>query len=337
MSFFRAVAALLLGAAVFSGCQKGQPEGKAIALEARADWEGLTRATLLGTSTLSSVDIGASAYLFDGEWSESLTPNFFHNVPFRYVEGFWISADQYFWPGNGHNLRFFCYAPYDAGILSGSGQAGAPLLQFTVADDPTGQVDLLVADSGTVDGAERTSLPVNFSHALCAVRFAIKAGSRSGMLSALRVSGLYNSATRSLAPGSPWTSLSGNASYALEGSFPYTRSATDRDLFEGDEGVFLLLPQTQDGARIEALYRIQGEEDVLAISTGDFDIAWEPGKIYTYTLEIRESVKITVSVSGFAEVGPDAVFEVGVFPFVPAAGGGEDYTGGNGDYWVTGQ
>lgn len=335
MKLFRAVAALLVGAALVSGCRKGQPEGRAIALDARADWEALTRATLLSTSTLNTVDIGASAFLFDGEWSDALAPNFFHNIPFRYGEGFWISADQYFWPGSGHNLRFFCYAPYSAAVLSGSGRAGAPVLQFTVADAAEDQVDLLVADSGTVDGAERTSLPVNFSHALCAVRFAIKAGSRSGKLSGLRLSGLYNSATRSLASGSPWTSLSGNASYALEGSFPYTRSASDQDLYEGDTGVFLLMPQNKAGVQLEALYQLQGEEDVLAISTDGFAITWEPGKIYTYTLDIRETVRITVSVAGFTEVGPDAVFEVGVFPFAPAAPGGEDFTGGDGDYLVT--
>lgn len=335
MRFSRAVAALLLGAALLSGCRKGHPEGRAIALDARADWESATRAALLSTATLSSVDIGVSAFLFDGEWSQTLPPNFFHNVPFSYGEGFWISADQYFWPGSGHRLRFFCYAPYGAATLSGREEPGAPVLQFTVADAGADQADLLVADSGPVDGAERAFLPVNFSHALSAVRFAIKAGSRSGKLSGLRIGGLYNEASRSLASGSSWTGFSGNAAYLLEGSFPYVRTETDWNLFEGNKGVFLLLPQARSNARIEALYQIQGEEDVLAISTGDFAIAWEPGKIYTYTLEIGESVRITVTVSGFAEVGPDAVFEVGVFPFVPAPPSGGDYTGGEGDYWVT--
>lgn len=337
MSLRRAVAALLVGAALLPGCRKGQPEGRAIALDARADWEGRTKASLLSTSTLNTVDIGVSAFLYDGEWQDALTPNFFHNVPFRYGEGFWISADAYFWPGSGHNLRFFSYAPYGAATLSGSSQAGSPVLEFTVADDAEDQVDLLVADSGTIDGGERASLSVNLSHALSAVRFAIKAGSRSGKIGGVRLSGLYNAGSRSLASSGSWTSLSGNASYTLPGVFPYTRSDQGLDLFDGDKGVFLLMPQNRAGVQLEALYQIQGEEDVKLISTGAFTAAWEAGKIYTYTLDIQETVRITVSVAGFTEVGPDAVFDVGVFPFVPAGAAGEDFTGGNGDYWVTRQ
>lgn len=335
MTLRRAVAALFLGAAILPGCRKGQPGGNAIALDARANWEGLTKAPLLSTATLNTVDIGVSAFLFDGEWSDALFPTFFHNVPFRYGEGFWISAQQYFWPGSGHNLRFFCYAPYGAAAISGSSQAGAPVLQFTVADDSRAQVDLLVADSGTTDGGERAALPVNLSHALSAVRFAVKAGSRSGKMGGVRLSGLYNSGSRSLASSSAWTALSGDASYTLTGSFPYTRSSEGLDLFDGDTGVFLLLPQNKGGVQLDALYQLQGEDDVKLISTGAFTIAWEAGKIYTYTLDIQETVRITVSVAGFAEVGPDAVFDVGVFPFVPAGSAAEDFTGGNGDYWVT--
>lgn len=337
MRLRRAVAALLVGVALLPGCRKVQPGGGAIALDARADWEGLTKGTLLSTATLSAVDIGVSGFLFDGSWSDELSPNFFHNVPFRYGGGFWIPDDQYYWPGSGHNLRFFCYAPYGAAAISGSGQAGAPVLQFTVADDGRDQVDLLVADSGTMDGAERTSLSVNLSHALSAVRFTIKAGSRSGKMGGVRLSGLYNSGSRSLAASGAWTTLSGAASYTLAGSFPYTRSDEGLNLFDGDTGVFLLLPQSKGGVLLEALYQLQGEEDVKLISTGEFSIAWEAGKIYTYTLDIQETVRITVSVAGMAEVGPDAVFDVGVFPFVPAGPIGEDFTGGEGNYWVSWQ
>lgn len=330
-----AMAALLAGAALLSGCRKGHPERDAIALDVRAEWVGRTKASLLSTSTLEGVEIAASACVFEGEWSDALPPNFFHHVPFRYDGSLWVSEDQYFWPGSGHNLRFFCYAPYLAASLSGGSRAGAPELQFSVAPDARDQVDLLVADSGTVDGARRLSQPISFSHALCAVRFAIKAGSRSGKLSGLQIGGLYNSASRSLAAGSAWTSFYGDASYTLEGSFPYTCSAEGLDLFDGDQGVFLLLPQTRSTAWIRAQYQLHGQQDVLTVSTGDFSIAWEPGRFYTYTLDIREQVYVTVSVAGLAEVGPDAVFDVGVFPFEPAGPGEGDLTGGNGGYVVT--
>ncbi len=339
MRRFRAVTEglLLVAAALLSGCLKGHPERSTIALDARAEWEGLTRATLLRGPSLGAVEIGASAFLYEGEWTDALTPNFFHNVPFRFMGTFWIPDDAYYWPGSGRNLRFFCYAPYDAARISDRGSVGAPLLRFSVADDPGRQVDLLVADTGTMDGGERPSLAVDFSHALCVVRFAIKAGSRSGLLSGLEIGGLYNAASRSLARGSVWEDYSGSASYTLEGSFPYTRSDEDLDLFSGDAGILLLLPQTNGAAWLRASYAVQGEADVREISANPMTVNWEPGKMYTYTLDIRENVTVSVSVAGLTEVGPDSVFEVGVYPFAGAPSAGGDYTGGTGDFIVTRQ
>ena len=338
MKVFRAMAGLLVVAAVLlSGCQKGRPERSAIALDARAEWTGLTKAPLLRSASLATVEIGTSAFLFEGEWTDALTPNYFHNVPFRYQGSFWIPDNNYFWPGSGSNLRLFCYAPYGAANISGKETAGAPLLQFPVPKDQASQVDLLVADTGTMDGYERQALTVNLSHTLCAVRFAIKAGSRSGLLKGLKIGGLYDSASRSLAWGSGWTSYSGNATYSLDGSFAYTRSDEGLDLFGTNEGILLLLPQTRGDVWIRALYQVQGEEDVKEIKASPIAVNWEPGRVYTYTMDVRETVTVSVSVAGLAEVGPDAVFDVGVFPFTPADPSGGDYTGGNGDFIVTGK
>lgn len=329
------MAALLsVAAALLSGCQKGHPEGNAIALDARSEWDGLTKATLLRGPELSRVEIGTSAYLYDGEWTEALTPNYFYNVPFRFRDSYWMPEKSYYWPGSSRHLRFFCYAPFGAATLPSGGQTGAPVLAFTVADVPSEQVDLLLADSGTVDGRDRQALTVDFSHALCAVRFAIKAGSRSGVLIDLEIGGLYASASRSLADGSPWEAYSGEAAYRLDGPFAYTRSDEGLDLFSGDAGVLLLLPQSRTDAWLRATYKVHGEDAGRVISASPMTVSWEPGKIYTYTLDIRERVTVSVSVSGFAEVGPDTLFEVGVYPFAPGGSSG-DLTGGNGDFVVT--
>ena len=119
MNPFRALERLLLVAAMLlSGCQKGHPEGSAIALDARAEWEALTRASLLRGPSLSSVEIGTSAYLYDGAWTEAITSNFFYNVPFRFTGSYWVSESLYYWPGSSRNLRFFCYAPFPRCVLS---------------------------------------------------------------------------------------------------------------------------------------------------------------------------------------------------------------------------
>ena len=332
MAGLLAVAAVLL-----SGCRKGHPERGAIALDARSEWTDLTKATLLRGASLATVEIGTSAFLYEGDWTDALTPNYFHNVPFRYQGAFWIPEVSYYWPGSGRNLRLFCYAPYDAASVSDQEKAGAPSVRFTVADEPARQVDLLVADTGTMDGVERQAVTVNFSHALCAVRFAIKAGSRSGLLRGLEMGGLYDSASRSLAWGSAWTSFSGDASYALEGRFRYTSSSEDLNLFDADTGILLLLPQTRNNVWLRAFYEVQGEEDVREIKAGPITVNWEAGRIYTYTLDVRESVTVSVSVAGLVDIGPDTVFEVGVYPFTPAAPSDGDYTGGNGDFIVTGK
>lgn len=335
MKPFHAFGGLLLIATVLlSGCRKGYPDGSAIALDARADWEALTRASVFRRASLSSVEIGTSAFLYEGAWTEAITPNFFYNVPFRFAGGFWASESQYLWPGSGTNLRFFCYAPFGAVSLSDQQHPGAPVLRFAVPDAPNRQIDLLVADTGSMDGYERQSLTVNFSHALCAVRFAIKGGSRSGLLTDLEMGGLYDEASLSLAVGSAWTGYAGNASYKLEGQYPYTHSDEGLNLYDGDAGLLLLLPQNREGVWLRAKYAVQGEEDVREIQTGSFAVNWEPGRVYTYTLDIRESITVSVSVAGLEEVGPDSVFEVGVFPFAPATPPGGDYTGGNGDFIV---
>ena len=338
MNVFRTTAGLLSAAVLLlSGCQHGRPERSAIVLDARTEWTGFTKAALLRGASLATVEIGTSAFLFEGEWTDALTPNYFHNVPFRYQGSFWIPDNNFFWPGSGSKLRLFCYAPYGVARISDQEAAGAPSLRFTVPADQASQVDLLVADTGTMDGYERQALTVNLSHTLCAVRFAIKAGSRSGLLKDLKIGGLYDSASRSLAWGSGWTSYSGNATYSLDGSFSYTRSDEGLDLFGTNEGILLLLPQTRGDVWIRALYQVQGEEDVKEIKASPIAVNWEPGRVYTYTMDVRETVTVSVSVAGLAEVGPDAVFDVGVFPFTPADPSGGDYTGGNGDFIVTGK
>ena len=95
-------------------------------------------------------------------------------------------------------MALFAYAPYinagipvNAGISVADGK-GAPQLTYTIAQDVSSQVDLLVANSVDVVG-NTSSVALDFKHALTAVKFAIGKITGFTKITKIVISGVKNS------------------------------------------------------------------------------------------------------------------------------------------------
>ena len=82
----------------------------------------------------------------------------------------WSSTDTYYWPGDGHSLQFYAWAPVDA--FTATPQIPTETtLEYTVPSDVALQNDLLVTTTEELNGNSNTVVPLTFRHICTAVRF----------------------------------------------------------------------------------------------------------------------------------------------------------------------
>ena len=75
----------------------------------------------------------------------------------------WSSTDTYYWPGDGHSLQFYAWAPVDASIATPPTPT-EPTLESTVPSDVSGQNDLVVTTTNDLAGTSNTFVPLTFLH-----------------------------------------------------------------------------------------------------------------------------------------------------------------------------
>ena len=82
----------------------------------------------------------------------------------------WSATNTYYWPGDGHSLQFYAWAPVDAFDSWPQGPTETTL-EYTVPSDVAHQNDLLVTTTGGLNGNSNTVVPLTFRHICTAVRF----------------------------------------------------------------------------------------------------------------------------------------------------------------------
>lgn len=212
-----------------------------------------------------------------------------------------VSEPVRVWPAQ-KELRFNAFAPAGAyGLLENLDTEGevvsfnytVPISETTPRKDAEVQPDLMLATTiarHRTDDSHSDLAPLNFRHALSAIKFAVRDVS-GGEIIDISIMGVAGSGKCSYnnSDGFVWSELGEKANYTQ--SFNYQTT----DVYPADpvttqidmpSKTFMLVPQEiNPDATLEITLKTEGEEKVLKGKLLHPDITrWEPGKTYTYTI-----------------------------------------------------
>lgn len=236
-------------------------------------------------------------------------------------ENSWAPEKEYLWPGSG-TLHINAYSPYCATPGSGGGimalpqpdAAAAPSIDFTVPSQASAQPDLMWA---TPRDASASPCPMEFNHALAAVRFVAGSEMEPCTVKSITVAGLRGSGTLDLETGQ-WSNLSGNESYTVAPDAALAAPEGEKYVEEGsaitdDDNTFMFLPQTlAEDATITLTIDLDGSE--MQFTAGLGGQSWTAGYTYTYHLSASPSAeRFVINVASplsFNYTGGSAAYEV---------------------------
>jgi len=267
------------------------------------------------TSTKAAITNGVlptTRAMYVASYNRAAGANHFPCTKFSYNSGSW-SADKS-WPLSG-SLDFLAYSPGASSVTSvswGSPNATASVT-MTMPDNSSLQEDLLVG--GVAERPANSSVSIEFKHAEAYLTFTAKAAesynattNRGVTINSITLKSAYHSgtvqATRSgSAISFSWSSLASQKTLAAPGI-----SATNLTTTPATLGSGILLPsQTEVGFVIN--YTLHNGKDssgnsVNTTLTYDWTpasaITWDPGKKYTYSLDITlVGITVTPTVSSW--------------------------------------
>ena len=332
----------LLAAAV-TACRKDDPAevGETISFRAEAsdaDNVAATKATKTVASNLTDNPFGVYGVYTDTKGGASGT-NVFDNssalkVTYNTSTSNWEytrtgDKPKYYWKRNQY-YRFRAYHPYSASVETGGSDADKILINYRIIQD---QYDLLVAFSTrhpATDSKGTKRVPMNFQHALSALRFRVAFDSSvdegtTDTLTEFHINGVmaagmlkYTHTGDYLTEKIEWDAD------AFDSSTTFYQSTTQRtfgvynpdkpavsvepvDIYGSSDAdnIVFAIPQTcsdPDNGDTTIHFKTTGGGDVdntAVLPT----LTWEAGKIYTYTLLIRKSsVEVVVSIKDWNEV-----------------------------------
>lgn len=229
-------------------------------------------------------------------------------------DGIWTpDGSPRFWPGT-ETLDFYAFAPYDNGnALANTAYANGTIsFSYTVpstADGKDGeaQPDLLFAfASKSVKNVKDGCVPLNFKHALAAVRFKAHETAK-GTIKSIRIKNVYGSGNCTYEGNGgtfKWTQTGERCSFTQ--SFDIAVDGDNHDVTaKNPEKTFMMVPQSLASAAIEVDFMTDdGKTHTLEAQLSK---EWEAGKIYTYTIS-TESINWTY----VFEVTPELKLPLGV-------------------------
>ena len=330
---------LLMGVAAiaFSSCNKDSVKeinnGHAIDFRVAAE----TRATETTTANLSSFYVTAL---------DKNNANYFTDVAYTKVDGYFHSSPAYYWPGDGSDLRFYAYAPSatQLGVEASVTGAGQTLLGFFPAPNIEDQKDFVATiASGNKTDNEASGVALTFDHQLTQVEIKAK-NANSGYVytvAGVKIANVVSKADFDFAQlgtnNSPWTlDESMTASYAVEYNEGRVLDSYAKNLMAADGDNAMLLPQqlaawnpddaTSTGAYLAVFAKIFTADgaEVFPKNGNEYgwlavpvDTKWEAGYKYVYTLDFSNGAGyLEPGVSGSGTVlGGNIKFTTDVIPW----------------------
>ena len=278
-----------------------------------------TKGSLVSTEEFHAT-MGISAYTYKGAWSEDLVPDYIYNEAIK-KEDNW--ATSYRWPGSSLNIQFFAYSPYGCEGLTVSGKdyAGYPQLTYEVPDKATDQTDLLVARTGELPGQGTSSVALEFSHILTALRIVTAEGILLGNVSRLSLNGVYGKGRYDYGSDS-WEPL---ALKDFEQTLDIEVDGTADQVLMDGEYTLLMIPQTlPDGATLDMEFTDQETSTTHRLTAPIDGIEFNAGETVTFqisTSSISIEPTLDVKIPTITYAGGKATISVNSYTTVTSSAG----------------
>ena len=203
----------------------------------------------------------------------------------------WSSTDTYYWPGEGHSLQFYAWAPVNA-FTATPKIPTETTLKYTVPLDVAFQNDLLVTTTGELNGNSNTVVPLTFQHICTAVRFETGSQMQAGTISSVTLKGIKNVGTYDMTTDT-WALTETTVDFTQELNHATTGTETAGSEVTSAAQTFMMLPQTlSDGATVEVVFvdGTTGTERTLSASIAGMD--WPQGTTVTYRISITPEYEL---------------------------------------------
>lgn len=203
----------------------------------------------------------------------------------------WSSADTYYWPGDGHTLRFYAWAPADAAFSLTPQVPTGTSLAYTVPKDVADQKDIVVTSTDEMAGNSNTVVPLDFRHICTAVQFRFGSQIQSGTVKSVALRGVGSAGTYDMASGT-WT-LSGETGVFMQKlNLSTTGSETPGSELTTPAQTFMMIPQETlpDGASVEVVFNDGTKDRTLSASIAG--MVWPQGKTVTYRISISPEYEL---------------------------------------------
>ena len=206
----------------------------------------------------------------------------------------WSSTDTYYWPGDGHSLQFYAWAPVDASIATPQAPTETTL-GYTVPSDVSGQNDLVVTTTEELDGNSNTVVLLTFRHICTAVRFETGSQMQAGTISSVTLKGIKKTGTYDMDTDT-WALTEATHDFTQELNHVTTGTETAGSEVTSAAQTFMMLPQTlSDGATVEVVFvdGTTGTERTLSASIAGME--WPQGTTVTYRISITPEYEFNLS------------------------------------------
>ena len=203
----------------------------------------------------------------------------------------WSATNTYYWPGDGHSLQFYAWAPVDA--FTATPQIPTETtLEYTVPPDVAHQKDLLVTTTEELNGNSNTVVPLTFRHICTAVRFETGSQMQAGTISSVTLKGVKKTGTYDMATDT-WALTEATDDFTQELNHATTGTENAGSEVTSAAQTFMMLPQAlSDGASVEVVFvdGTTGTERTLSASIAGME--WPQGTTVTYRISITPEYEL---------------------------------------------
>ena len=296
MTIFRHILGLGAAASVLVSCLSSvKPEGRREAIT----FEPVVGAEVRSENTSEfpeDVSLGIWAVISDGQ-------TFIEREQVIFDGETWSTASPYYWP-EGATLHFYGFAPYEYGMQMNAG--GSLVLEnFHAAADGE---DLLVSESVVEYSETDSSVRLTFRPATSKIDFRVIDGLNnvtSVKLEKIVLCGVYEYGDFDSSADPQWITSGEKTDIVFyDSSVTGVSDDVRRDPeFFGES--YSVIPQ-QSRPKVKVVYSFQTADSKWLFGqenwTQELDAEWEPGRHYTYTLTLTETiVKHSTGIGTMAE------------------------------------
>lgn len=198
----------------------------------------------------------------------------------------WSSTDTYYWPGAGHTLQFYAWAPVDDAFSTTPQSPETMTLTYTVPAEAVDQKDIVVARPEETPGDHNAAQELTFDHICTAVRFVTGSQMQPGTIKSVALKGVRYKGSYDLANGK-WTLNDDVNNFTQSLDKEMVGNETDGTEVATGEATFMMLPQTlPDNAKVEVVFHSTATNTDRTLEAIIGGMEWPQGNTVTYKLSI---------------------------------------------------